>query len=266
MKKNKMYLVVGAVVLVILLAGGGWFLKNKQKTSTATTPAAKNRVREEINVLPVSDRPVVRLEPTSDGRSVVLTITQLKKEASTAEYELEYQAGTLLQGAFGQLNLSPLPAQTKILLGSCSAGGACTYHKEVKGGKLLTRYQGVNNYTLKSDWRYIENTDKSTQLVSQDAKFQISGQGLSSISTAIIFNAPGYPDGLSGEPVADIYSFSPTSVVKGDLTITLRLTTDLPAKLAYFDGQTWNYSTGSVADKVLTATAPASQFYTAVAQ
>ena len=261
-----MYLGLGVVVIVVLAIIGFLVIKNQKGASPTDSPTTKNRVREEINVLPVPDRPVVTLDPTSDGRSVVLTIKQLKKEASTVEYELEYQAGTLLQGAFGQLNLSPLPAQTKILLGSCSAGGACTYHKEVKGGKLLTRYQGVNNYTLKSDWRYIENTDKSSQFSSQDAKFQLSGQGLSSVSTAIIFNAPGYPDGLSSEPVADIYSLSSTSPVKGDLTVTIRLNTDAPAKLAYFDGQSWKYSSGSVTDKALTANAPAGQFYTAVAE
>ncbi len=261
-----MYLAVGLVVVVILLVVGGLVLQNRNGTTKTDAPTTKNRVREEINVLPVADRPVVTLDPTSDGRSVVLTISQLKKEASTAEYELEYQAGTLLQGAFGQLNLSPLPAQTKILLGSCSAGGACTYHKEVKGGKLLTRYQGVNNYTLKSDWRYIENTDKSTQFSSQDAKFQLSGPGLAGVNTAIVFNAPGYPDGLSGEPVADIYGLSPATPIKGQLTISIRLNTDQTAKLAYFDGQSWSYSTGSVADKILTAQAPAGQFYTAVAE
>ncbi len=266
MPKPKIVIIFGAIVTLIILAiSGSFIVKSLGGQKSATSQTTKSKIREEINVLPVPDRPVVDLAPTADGRSVVLTVAEMKKAAATMHYEIEYQAGTLLQGGEGDLDLTSLPTQKQILLGSCSAGGACTYHKDVQGGKLLTRFRGENNYTLKSDWRYIENKDKSTSFSSQDAKFTISSPELAKVGNTIIFTAPGYPSKLQSEPIADIYNFSSSGAIKGTLTVSIRLNNDQPAQLAYFDGAQWQYVAGTVTDKVLTATAPAAQIYTAIA-
>jgi hypothetical protein len=168
-------IMVGAAVLaVVLLAGGGVAYWKMKSAPVATKEEPKKRkIADPVNVIPVDQRPYIQIAPLADGRNLELIVKHLNKPATEAEYELEYQAGSLLQGAFGAIELPSVPAKATILLGSCSAGGACTYHTDVKGGTLLTRFKGDESYALKSDWRYFDNRLKEIELASKDAKFQL---------------------------------------------------------------------------------------------
>jgi hypothetical protein len=162
--QKKLPLLIGGALVLLLLVGGGIFAYTR-RASTASDKSKqdqpkKKKVSEPINVISQSDRPYIQLIPMSSGRNITISMIELKKPATSVEYELEYQAGELLQGAFGSIELGSLPANKDILFGSCSAGGACTYHTDVRGGTLLTKYSGPENYALKQEWKYFENKTK----------------------------------------------------------------------------------------------------------
>jgi len=269
MKNKKMlYLGIGALLIVVAVAGGiVWFFSSNSKATDDDTGPQKRRIVEPENVIPVSERPVLSIKPEADGRNVTITVSEVKKAATETEYLLEYQTGTLVQAQQGMIQLASLPVSEKILLGSCSAGGACTYHTDIKGGSLKTRFAGDSEaYALKSDWKYIENTDKDSSFSSRDAFFQIEAEELATARYLIIFNGSGYPEGLTefGEPVSDPYQLETSTAVSGEATLTLRAKEEGELKVLSWDGKTWTEHEGSVEGKMITATVPLAQLYIAV--
>jgi hypothetical protein len=233
-------LLVGIIVVILAaIAGGIWYM---QQSKTAAVPAPtekKKKVSEPVNVIPVTDRPFVSILPTADGKNVLVRVEALKKAATEVEYELEYQAGSLLQGAFGEIKLDKIPSETRILLGSCSAGGACTYHTDVQGGTLLMRYTGPENFALKTEWKYIENKTKETALSSKDGKFQISGAELAKQKLVVIANSPGYPADPQGMVVSEHYGFALGSEVKGKLKLSIRAKEEGTLTIKGWNGESW---------------------------
>jgi hypothetical protein len=261
---------IGAIAgVVVALTGLSVFAYTKLK-APAPAPTAtdsrreRSRIADPVNVLPVAERPYLQISPLPDGRNLELIVKNVKKAADEVEYELEYQAGSLLQGAFGNLALSEGTQQAKILLGSCSAGGACTYHEDVKGGTLLTRFSGLDRYALKSDWRYIDNRARENQLSSKDAKFQLTSKELATQRFMVIFNTPGYPMDLPGTPVSDPYSLAVSANLKGTGSLTIRANEEGNLSVMGWDGQKWQEFSGTVEGKTITAEVPLLELYIAV--
>jgi hypothetical protein len=264
MKNKKMMPVIGAIVAILVVAVGAFaYTKMRGQQGTPQEEQKKKKVAEPVNVLSVDQRPYLQIVP-KDSHNLILRAVSLKKPATSVEYELEYQAGTLLQGAFGALELGTLPAETTILLGSCSAGGACTYHEDVRGGTLLTRFEGPENYALKSDWRYFDNVAKESSVASKDAKFQLNSADLKTQRYLIVFNTAGYPEGLKGTPVSDPYSLTTASTLKGKGELTLRANEDGASKIMGWDGKTWKEFETKVDGKTMTATVDLMELYIAV--
>lgn len=256
-KNRKLIWLSVAIFFGILLISGViiWFFNYRNGSSTATpspTPV-KKRVVEPTNVIDVAQRPVVFLVPEADGRNITVRVVAVKKPASSAEYELEYQAGELLQGVNGKLDLSSLPAKTTQLMGSCSAGGKCSYHENVKGGSILLRFLGDENYVLKQDWKYIDNKAKESAFSSKDAKFQIDSPDLKTTRYLIIYNSPGYAEGLTAAVVSDPYALQTSSELKGKAMLTMRANEEGNLVIMGFDGTTWKEFTGTVDGKMVTA-------------
>ncbi len=247
MKKNKK-LLAGIGALVILVIAGGIFAYTQLTKKPATTEGAeKRKIAEPLNVIPIAERPYLQIAPVADGRNIQIIVKELKKPANNMEYELEYQSGTLLQGIFGLLDLSTIPASVTELMGSCSAGGACTYHEDIKGGTLLTRYEGPENYALKSDWKYFNNVGRETEISSKDAKFQLNSSALSTIRYLVIFNTAGYPEGLEGQLVSEIYSFATSAnVLSGTGTLTMRAAEEGELKIMGWNGTEWVEFAGEI--------------------
>lgn len=259
--KNKK-VIVGLLLLVLV---GGFFYMRSKGAESGDQAAQKKKLSLPNNVIAVADRPYLSILPMADGKNVEIKVDLVKKEATEMDYELEYQAGTLLQGAFGTLDISSLPAAAKILLGSCSAGGACTYHEDVKGGSLLTRYTGSSEpYALKSDWKYIDNAKKESAFSSKDAKFQIEGKPLAAQRYLVIFNSPGYPEGVPGEVVSEIYSLTSSGSLAGQIKVTLRANEEGDLKIAAWDGSDWTTHEGTVEGKMITATMALAELYLVV--
>lgn len=265
MKKKNLPIVVIALVLLI---GGGVFVVLKLKGSDSsgqTETKKKTKILEPKNIIDLAMRPYVKLSPVSGGHNINIEIIEVKKEASEVEYELEYQSGTLLQGFQEVLQLGTLPVKTQKLFGSKSAGGAITYHEDIKGGSLQLRFIGPENYVLKQDWRYFENKDKETEFSSKDAKFQIESKDLATNKLILIYNTPGVPEGLEGEVASDAYSLTSDSKLSGEGTVSIRANEEGELKMMGYDGSDWVEIDSSVEGKVVTAKdAPLMELYVVV--
>lgn len=238
---NKKYIIIGLVAIVVL-GGVGYgvksFLSGEQEQ--VDTTKKKKKIAPPVNVIPVEERAYVKILPNVNGRNLTLEVVEVKKAAQSVDYELEYNAGTLLQGAFGQIDLSAIPARTDILLGSCSAGGACTYHENVQGGTLLLNFDGEQDYGLKSDWKYIDNKAKLDQLNSRDGKLTLSSTDLKTVRYMVIYNSPGFAKDLTGTPVSEIYTLTGSSKISGKGNLSIRMSEETTeAKIMGYDGKAW---------------------------
>lgn len=261
-------IVIAGVALVVLAGGGvlAYTKLHKPAVKTAEGSTKKKLINEPVNVIAVEERPYLQIIPQADGHNLVIAVQKVKKSATNAQYELEYQAGSLLQGAFGEIPLSSVPASTKVLLGSCSAGGACTYHEDVQGGTLVTKYEGPENYALKSRWKYIDNLKKGTSFSSQDAMFQIDSKDLAAQRFLVIFNTAGYPDGLKSKPASELYSLTSSGTLKGTAKLTIRAEQEDNLAIVGYDGKSWKEFETKVDGKQATATVDLMELYTVIAK
>lgn len=229
-------------------------------------PSSTPKVNEPINTIDIKNRPYVTLSPTVGGKhpagqEVTLTIHNVTLGATSVEYELEYQAGTLLQGAFGTIDLTkePPPVSKDLLFGSCSTGGKCAYHKDVSGGTLTLRFKGGSqNFNLKSEWNLQTMSDRQGKFSSRDGKFQleVGKTGLPNNTFLVMIQTMGLPKSVSGEILAGPYGiFTNNQKLSGMAQLTMRLNQDVTStKLLGWDGQAWKEYKSTLADKTLTAT------------
>jgi hypothetical protein len=277
MQKNQKLLigsvVIGAVIIAVLSfmvfrPNGG------AESDTADQAPVRRRISEPVNIIDVSERPYIRLIPKADGRNLTISVEEVKKPATSMQYELEYQAGSTTQGEFKSIELASLPAQINAFFGSCSAGGACTYHTDILGGSLLGRFIAVDDdsYVVKQDWRYFDNSSRESQVASKDAKFQLEASTLATQRYLVVYNSPGFPGDLnkSGRLVSDIYSLAGSSALSGTGKLTIR--TNEPAaegeKLTIlgFNGSDWVSFETTVDGKTATAEVNLVEAYVVVAQ
>jgi hypothetical protein len=255
MKNPKVLGGIAAGLLLLVLVGVfAWRTIADLFSGEATDAGAtKKQVIEQVNVLPVAERPYLQLAPTADGRNVIVIIKELKKSAQSVEYLLEYETGSLLQGVQGEISLATVPAQTQQLLGSCSAGGKCSYHENVSGGKIETTYRGAEDFKLRQEWRYIDNKAKETIVSSRDGKFQMTADALASQRYAIILNSPGYPGTPTGTVVSDPYALAVSSTLKGEGSVSIRATEAGNLTIQGWDGSKWTKFETTSDEKMATA-------------
>lgn len=256
------------ILLVIALVAGGVFAYTRfgpNSDKNASDKTQKRRISLPTNLIPLEERPYLKILPLADGRNVVIVVERVVKAATEVEYELEYQAGSLLQGAFGAMDLGTLPVEAKILFGSCSAGGACTYHEDVKGGSLVTTFiGGGEDYALKSSWKYIDNQAGETAFSSKDAKFQLESSDLKRQRFLIIFNNAGYPAGLKGNPISDPYSLSTSSAMSGSADLIMRANEEGELTIMGWDGKSWQEFKTTSDGKMATAKVELMELYIVV--
>lgn len=261
-KKTK--IIIAVSLLSLLIAGAIFFILKAQRSAKETEETiVKPKVSAKINLIPVSERPFIQLNPTADGRQVVINVLQVKKPAISLNYEMEYQTGSMLQGFQGLLQLDSLPASDKKLFGSQSAGGAITYHEDIKGGSLLAEFMGDEEYAVKSNWRYFSNSDRQTSFSSQDTKFTISNDSLASYSYLIIYNSPGYPGEIEGEILSDIYTVTAERSLKtlsSEFTVTFS-SKEETAQIMGYDGEEWQSLDAQFAEDQLTGSGPFMEAY-----
>ncbi|MEA3355379.1 MAG: hypothetical protein U9Q63_02770, partial [Patescibacteria group bacterium] len=164
--------------------------------------------------------------------------------ATNAEYELEYQTDTLIQGVFGNLEFTDknMPLSKDLLFGSCSKG-KCRYDEGVIGGSLTMRFKGGDeSYTLKSDFNLQNMDEKKGVFTSKDLRATLDlGTSLSSNSFVLIINTMGLPEKVKEEVLIGPYAFlSSSSPSLKNATITFKSNKDLTtAKILFWDGDAW---------------------------
>lgn len=252
-KNKKMVIILSAIAALLVLIGIFFLVKNRGANQESQEQGKKKTVLEPKNIILIEERPYVVLSPVAGGRDIDITVVEVKKPATEVEYELEYQSGTLLQGFQEVLSLETLPATTRKLFGSRSAGGAVTYHEDIKGGSLQLRFIGPENYVLKQDWRYFENENGASEFSSKDAKFQITSDDLADLDLILIYNTPGYASGLEGTPVSEPYSLTSDKTLSGQAEIVIRANEEGELKLMGYDGSEWQEIESVVDGKTVTA-------------
>lgn len=261
MQKKVIFIIVGILALVGLGVGIWWLMGGGSKPAQPTpTP----KPIEKVNTIPVEERPYVLLVPDAKerGRGVVMSLYELKKPAAKGEYEIDYQTGSLLQGAFGRFKLTAFPEVVSVPFKSCSAGGKCTIHEDVTGGNLTLRFDNPEKYVLKNEWAFIENIEKSEIVSSRDSKFRLEGAGIAKTTHLAVTQTPGFPQNPTQRVLSNGYSVGAVAPVSGKLTVSIRLNEDAPqAVILAWDGKAWLELKTTVADK--TATAPAAKWFEA---
>lgn len=253
-----------ALLLLVITNVSGCRLFRRQQAEAEPTP--KPAINEPVNVIPVTERPYLSLVPRNDGRELTLRLGELRKPATEMEYELEYQSGTLLQGAFGELDLTgTAPFSTEILLGSCSAGGSCSYHEDVTGGTITSKYRGEENYALKDEWRFQATADAEGMFSSRDGKFQLdAGTALNRSAYVIVMQTAGLPSEIEGELLAGPYGVFPSNGLPqtGSGELLIRLNEDSQtATILGWDGSEWVEFETSVDGREATATVDLLEVY-----
>ena len=252
MKKNLKF-IIPAVLVVGVLA---WIFWPAKKTKV-DTPQKETRKVEQINKLAIKDRPYVTLTPRPDGREVTLMIDNVTN-ATEAEYELEYTAGSMIQGVFGTIdfNEDEPPVEKDLLFGSCSKG-KCRYDENVSGGSLTIRFDGGDEaYTLKSDFNLQQMADREGVFTSKDIKASLEvGSSLSSSAYVVVQNTMGLPAELEGEILAGPYAFiAATDPTLKGAELTIKSKDDLTdAKLMFWSGKDWQELVSKVGDGKISA-------------
>lgn len=253
MGKGKILAAIGAVIVFTVLAVAVGSRNKRPEPAVRERP----KVQEAVNTVPLAERVYATLafakessHPT--GRELTVTVAQAKG-AGKIEYELEYQAGTLVQAGLGSITPAEeeVPYKRDILLGSCSAGGACSYHQDVLGGTLLLRFKDSAAGNLKGEWNFYEPGNDG-KFGSRDAKFQIEAGKLKN-AFVIISQTLGLPKSVEGEVVAGPYHVETTATATGEMAATIRLAKEGKATLWHWDGGMYREIPAEVEGKTVTA-------------
>jgi len=254
MKLHLKYVIPAALIVGAAI----FFFSVKRNAKAPTEQDTPARRMEQINKIPIKDRPYVTLTPRTDGREVTMIIDNVKN-AAKAEYELEYQAGSMIQGVFGTIDFSKetLPVSKKLLFGTCSKG-KCRYDENVSGGSLTIRFEGSQDpYILKTDFNLQQMADREGVFTSKDIKasLDIGKAGLPVSSYVVVIGTMGPPAPVEGDIIAGPYSFlSTTSPRLTSAELTIQFKDDLAdAQLLQWSGQTWTELASKVGNNKISA-------------
>lgn len=221
-KKRNTIIIIAVAVVVLIVAGIIIWRVTANKNQVAETPVEeptrKRRISVPNNQVAIGDRPYTELLPFAQaGRNLRIQIGDLALPATEAEYLIEYSVGkttaknaagrdiavpvaddvTGIQGSMGTFDLSSFPSISELLLGSCSAGGACTHHTGLSTGTLTITYQAETPYATQQKFDYFEKYDEIAQTA--DTIFSLEGATLAKATDFVIINSAGLPSGLTGE-------------------------------------------------------------------
>lgn len=228
-KKNLkiVWIIIGCVILAAIVGGVIWKVSGKKETTTEETTKKKKKISVTANLIPVTERPVLTITPfaNAEGRNLEIELLTMGKQEGieSAEYVLEYQvAGASatsasgknisvpdsenpvgLQGTMGAFDIKKLPSTASVLLGTCSAGGACVRHEGLSAGALITTFDATTDFAVAQPFTYFENTNGAKVLATNDGVLKIESEALAKVTDLVIAQAAGIKEiaKLSGEVV-----------------------------------------------------------------
>lgn len=217
---------LGLVVVVLFIV-----LHNRGGSQLAPV---ENNQRQLINALPFKDRPFVALFPHSTGKLITMYIAN-KNNSQNISVEIEYLSGNALKGGRSSINNgTTFPYSQAFLLGSCSAGGKCSFDKEITTGDIKTKLdQSGVSHILKSNYTFITATSNATT----DQKMSFT-PAANLKQQLILGGSHGYMGDLTQEAVFEpvvLTSDSPDTI-KG----TLKIVASDATKILFFDGESYS--------------------------
>ena len=259
---KKILLIIISILVLALISGGVYYFFFKGKGKGAKEEIIAPPSIKKVNELEISKRPYVALLPHPNAarcNGADLVIEDLKNGETLAEYELEYTAGSLIQGVFGRRDLTKTTTDHQPLeFGTCSRG-KCKCDQEISGGSLTLNFTlPGDEYTLKSDFTMGTVETIEGDLMSTDARLRIDvGTALARGTQVVVMKAMGLPGQLEGEILVGPYGIFVAKGVsaKGGLEITLQIGDD-KGTLMYWDGKAWQDLKTTASEGKLTATMP----------
>lgn len=259
---KKILLIIISILVLALIGGSVYFFFFKDKGKGAKEEIIAPPSIKKVNELEISKRPYVALLPNPNParcNGADLIIEEFKNGETLVEYELEYTAGSLIQGVFGRRDLTEAATDHQPLeFGTCSKG-KCKCDQEISGGSLTLNFTlPGDEYTLKSDFTMGAVGSTEGDLISTDARLRINvGTALAKGTQVVVIKAMGLPSQLEEEILVGPYGvFAPKGIsAKGGLKITLQIGED-QGTLMYWDGKAWQDLKATVSDGKLTATMP----------
>lgn len=227
MKKAAPFLIGFAVILVLGVSAYFLFFR-KGGTSLSTPTPSKKQV---INALAFDKRPFVAIFPHPTNKLITLMVD--KKPDSDITVDIEYLSGNALKGGRTTiLASSPSPYTQGFLLGSCSAGGKCSFDTDITTGTVKTKLELADElHLLKSNFAFV---DGETATSDQKLVFLPSSKPKAPL---IIGQTHGFIDSLTGEAAAEPVAITATRADK--IVGTLTINAPDATSAVYFDGKAY---------------------------
>lgn len=213
----KKYIPAIIITVVLLLIGVGVLSFKKSPDSDSVESQESAGARLVINQLDQSKRPFTVLSGHTTNKLLALYLENTSA-VKGATVDLEYLSGDLLKGARSTLE-APIndPFVKAFLLGSCSAGGKCSFDKELISGslKLKLSIEGESDiHVLKADYSFVEG---ETTTIDGRLTYTPAGKPVGEM----LLNTLGLPEPLEGN--LELYPIAITSIsqqaIKGQLEI-----------------------------------------------
>lgn len=253
-------ILAASIGIIIAIIAGVVVVKIRKDNNSAPSITEEPTLDLPINVLPISERPIITLSPDASGRSLNLSVDGAPKEGEM-EYELVYNSAEKQEGVFGRLELDTeaQPIIKSLLLGSKSGGGKVTYHEGVTGGSLTVTYGTTR---LKESWNFLTFDPADPTISSVDGRFHVTLDKTSlkkdtKITTMKTFGYAknGLPEGV--KIVAGPYSYATGVAIKGSASVELKLPAGehINPTLYGWDGKLWKKVVSKLSDDSVTAAA-----------
>lgn len=241
------------VLLIILILSSvllGWKFLLKKKPAGEVEEELKPRI-EAINQLPLQQRPYITIEPKSEtkpqdyGHWITVTIANASNYKKV-EYEVEYQAGNLIQGFMHRIDFAKesFPVSKEGFFGSESKG-KYKYDEDVRSGHILFKFFKDNlNYDALKTYFNIQNMAEQKGLFTSNdgkASLEVGNKDLNGGDYIVVASTLGLPSQTEGRIVSEPYGFyGNRSVALNNATLTIKSKENLTgAKILGWDGKKW---------------------------
>ncbi len=241
--------ILPVLVLVLFLgvaAFAGFKFLNKKDVETPG-PSTKAPKLEMVNQLALEERPFVMIKPESETRpqdlgSWITVEVDNIKDYEKVKYDVEYQAGNLIQGFSHQIDFSKEepPFSKEGFFGSESKG-KYKYDEGVASGNILLRfYKNEQDYEALKTFFNLQNAgEKEGVFTSNDVKATLETQDLDDSWFVVIASTLGLPQMPEEEVISEPYGFyAHKPVILDEAVLTIKSSDDLTgAKIMGWDEQ-----------------------------
>jgi hypothetical protein len=236
MKKYLPYIIV-LIIAIVGFAGYKVISKpqEEEKPDIPTRPKIEN-----INQLLLEQRPYILIEPKSKTRPQDLgywiTVSFYNdniKNYTGVDYDVEYQAGTLIQGFRHSLDFSKEePPYSKESFFGSESRGKYYYHENMIGGNIVFQlFKKDGSYdALKTNFNIQSMEEKQGVFTSNDVKavLKVGDNEIADNVWIVIASTLGLPAPIEGEIISEPYGFYAHQPIEfKEATLTVKSSKDL---------------------------------------